>query len=164
MKILEVTEAAALKAYNAADNAGKKLLSNLYGEKIFTPKSIWERLQTFEDSCEMDGVNPADILRFANPKNAWEVAKNTEDMLEQLYKMAVGDYEPNWDDSNERKHYPVFKMGAGFGFYYSFYVWSNTITVGGPRLYYFPTAQMAEAFGRRFEPLFKRVLNKPKRN
>ncbi len=123
---------------------------------------VLDRLHSFEDACRIKGVLPNDILRFPAPKNEWEEAKNAEDMLDLIVEVAVEDWEPNWEDGNEPKHYPVFKMGAGFVFSNTNYYYTIANAGLGSRLY-FPTAEMAATIGKRFSHLYKLTLNKPKR-
>ena len=41
-----------LNAYQQATEEQKALLEDLFGEKMFKPKNIMERVKTFEDACE----------------------------------------------------------------------------------------------------------------
>ena len=44
-----------LTAYEHASEEQKTLLESMFGEKIFQPKNIMERVKTFEDACEVLG-------------------------------------------------------------------------------------------------------------
>ena len=41
-----------LTAYEGASKEQKTLLENMFGKDVFQPKSIMERVKTFEDACE----------------------------------------------------------------------------------------------------------------
>lgn len=141
-----------LNEYQQSEATGKALLARIYGEEFFAEANN----SSFDELCTLYKVNPSDILRFSNPKNAYEEGKNAEDMLDLFYKKEVNGWTPNWDKSSEKKWIPVFKMGASFAFNSAFYTWTNAYTYGGSRLW-FPTEKMATEFGKQHEALFKKV-------
>jgi hypothetical protein len=149
-----VTEETLLAEYDKADSNGKALLVKLYGEELFSKPDI-----TFEIACEMDNVLPKDILRFSNPINAYQEGKNAEDMLEQIYKMTVGDFKIDWNNDSQEKWAPYFNVtGAGFVFGCSDYLFTCTDSGLCSRLR-FPTSKAAEDFGRKYISLYERVHN-----
>lgn len=50
-KNLEISRENAIAAYDNTDDAGRKLLENLFGKDIFVKKDITERVKTFKDAC-----------------------------------------------------------------------------------------------------------------
>lgn len=58
-KELKVSADNAHAAYKNADENGKKLLENLFGKDMFAPKSVTERVKTFDDACrELGNEHP----------------------------------------------------------------------------------------------------------
>lgn len=55
MNTISISQDNALKAYNAADQSQKSLLENLFGKENLQPKSIMDRVKTFEDALEIVG-------------------------------------------------------------------------------------------------------------
>ena len=54
-----------ITAYDNTNDAGRKLLENLFGKEVFT-KDVKERVKTFEDACNVLGVRCCglnDVLR-----------------------------------------------------------------------------------------------------
>ncbi len=158
---MDVKDELIIAEYEKADSAGRKILVTLCGEGMFVHK-ITDSILAFEESCKKEGIKPSDLLRFSNPINAYQEGKNAEDMLDQLYKDEVGDFEPNWNEGNVKKWIPVFIMGAAFRFNFANYGWTYTRAYGGSRLW-FPTDKMAADFGKKHESLYKKVANTGKR-
>ncbi len=68
-------------------------------------------------------------------------------------------WEPDWNDFNQRKWFPVFDMSEGAGFGHSLYAYWGTDTAGGSRLC-FETEELADYAGRTFNDIYKLILNK----
>lgn len=49
-KELKINAENALKAYKSADSNGRLILEQLFGEELFNPKNIMDRVKTFEDA------------------------------------------------------------------------------------------------------------------
>jgi hypothetical protein len=121
--IQQLTENARV-AYNNADNSGKKLLSDLFGADLVTPQKITDRIKTWEDVCKFLSIDPIGSLPFVpetNPPKA-EGSANAYFKLCKIIEVLNEGWEPNWDNSGERKYYPWFDMeataGSGFGLSY----------------------------------------------
>jgi hypothetical protein len=124
--IQQLTENARV-AYNNADNSGKKLLSDLFGADLVTPQKITDRIKTWEDVCKFLSIDPIGSLPFVpetNPPKA-EGSANAYFKLCKIIEVLNEGWEPNWDNSGERKYYPWFDMeataGSGFGLSYDDY-------------------------------------------
>jgi hypothetical protein len=121
-------------------------------------KFTLDMLQSFEDACKLDGVKPSDILPYSNPNSDFQENINAYTKLIQITKVACQGWNSDWNNSNEYKYYPYFTMGrSGFGFYGTYCGWADTFTGLGSRLC-FPTREMAETIGRRFESIYKTFL------
>lgn len=156
METLEVTKTNAIKAYQAADAKGRKMLADLYGEKTFLQK-ITDRVKTVEDAYEAIGINPGEI----NINTAPPVMEDDLKSIYAYYKLiaivrALNEgWVPDWSDGDQAKYYPYFKMNPGFGFSYAYCDgWHSD---AGSRLC-FKTRELAEYAGKQFESIYNDFL------
>lgn len=152
---LTVNKKSALKAWNEADNKGKKLLENLYGKGTFENQNVMDRIKTFEDARDETG-------RPGVPDFSM-LSKDMRKHFEALYKIIVisealnEGWKPNWDDSNEYKYYPYFIMSpSSFAFCDANYVYSLADAGSGSRLR-FKTRELAEYAGKLFIDIWKEI-------
>ena len=152
---LAVDKKNALRAWNEADNKGKKLLENLYGKDTFENQNVMDRIKTFEDAREETGR--PDVPDFSM------LPKDMRKHFEALYKMIViaealnEGWDPNWDNSNEYKYYPYFVMSSSsFAFLSTSYATSVVYAGSGYRLR-FKTRELAEYAGKQFIELWKEI-------
>ena len=95
--------------------------------------SIFDRVKTFEDACNIAGVNSVLFNKYClecyYPEDtiAYEKLKIIISVLNEGWK-------PNWDNSNEYKWYPYFNMAGGFVFVGTHYLYGNAHTFVGSRL------------------------------
>ena len=152
---LTVDKKNALRAWNEADNKGKKLLENLYGKDTFENQNITDRIKTFEDAREETGR--PDVPDFSM------LPKDMRKHFEALYKMIViaealnEGWIPNWDNANECKYYPYFVMSSSsFAFVSALCDFSVACAGCGSRLR-FKTRELAEYAGKQFIELWKEI-------
>lgn len=152
---LEVDKKNAITAWSKADSKGKELLENLYGKEVFKNIDITDRIKTFEDACQETG-RPKD-------RNFSNVPEDLREHFERMYEMIViaealnEGWMPNWDDSNELKWKPYFKMSpSSFAFCYSFYVYSDARAGSGSRLC-FKTEALSNYAAKQFLDIWKRI-------
>lgn len=91
----------AIKAYNEADDSTKKVLINLLGEEHFIEKD------PFDVILEGQGINKQDFEVQCMNLTSDEIAYRKLKLITKHYN---NDWEPNWQDSNEKKWYPWFCM------------------------------------------------------
>lgn len=152
---LTVNKKSALKAWNEADNKGKKLLENLYGKGTFENQNVMDRIKTFEDARDETG-------RPGVPDFSM-LPKDMRKHFEALYKIIVisealnEGWKPNWDDSNEYKYYPYFIMSpSSFAFNDASCDDSYANAGSGSRLR-FKTRELAEYAGKLFIDIWKEI-------
>ena len=118
-KELKISAENALKAYNATDANGKELLEHLFGKEVFAPKNIMERVKTYEDACEVLGIEPKDFgaMRFVEVDSegemkSREVLKFMPDEIAYFkLKTIAAALNEGWKpkfDGEERRWYPYF--------------------------------------------------------
>lgn len=146
MTIIEVNKENALKAYKEADENGKVLLKNLFGKEIL-PDKITDRIKTFDDVIAEFQMNGFEVSGAID-----EVAYRK---LKLIAKALNEGWTPDWDDENEYKYYPYFKMGSsGVGFSGSYCDTWFAYAFVGSRLC-FKNRELAEYAGKQFEDIYK---------
>ena len=95
--------------------------------------SIIDKIKTFEDACEIAGINPVlfnkHCLDCYYPEDIIVYEK-----LKIIISVINEGWRPDWDDSSERKYYPYFNMTGGFVFVASGYSYGVTLSHVGSRL------------------------------
>lgn len=115
---------------------------------IPVPKSIKERIKTFDDVLNYHGFHEnSPFLSTGTPD---EIAyKKLKFIAEALNE----GWEPDWDDSDQRKYYPWFKMASG-GFSYRVYDGHWASSHVGSRLC-FKSADLAKYAAETFTDIYK---------
>ncbi|CAA0192838.1 hypothetical protein [Tenacibaculum maritimum] len=149
---ITIQKEAALKAHKNANSKGKTLLENLLGKKLFL-KEVTDRIKKVADVLEDNNITQEQIDKmFANTPEHFKC----QFIAELLCKSLNEGWTPNWDNSNEHKYYPWFKMGSsGFRFVVCDY-WTTDSFVGS-RLC-FKSRKLAKYAGEQFEDLYKKFM------
>lgn len=156
MNQLTVEKDAAIAAYNTASAKEKKLLENLLGREVFQLK-ITDRVKTIEDAYKLLKRKRLLITDFsAVPESFRESALRYCDIV-TLYEALNEGWVPDWENDNQKKWYPWFKMQSGFGFSCTYYYYSGTFAIVGSRLC-LKSQELAKYAGTQFEHLFKDFL------
>lgn len=154
MSKLKIELENALAAHSGAGKEGKKLLEDLFGAEIFIPKSITDRVKTFEDACKVVGVDPDDVLPFSDAENNDQKAINAFAKLRVIAKALNEGWEPDWTNSNQNKYTPYLKANpSGSGFSCSDYGLWYAVTCVGSRLC-FKTSDLAMYAATQFEGIY----------
>lgn len=155
----KISEESIMKAYLNADNAGKKLITDLFGS--IELGSITDRVKTFQDAMGILMPTKTDQENFNSflktiPEHFLKVG--TAFFKAAIITEALNEgWQPNWHDANEQKWWPWFKMSAGFGFSFSYYSYACARTTAGSRLC-FKTKDLADYAGKQFESIYKDLL------
>ncbi len=155
-EIVQITKTNALKAYEEADEKGKKQLATLLKGQMTFGK-ITDRIKTFADVCEVEGLDPVALVK------KWNSQGDTTDeiaykKLKIIAKVLNEGWAPNMQDTSEYKYYPYFYLGgsgSGFAFYYAAYWYTNTYA--GSRLC-FKTDTLATHAGKTFLNEYREYL------
>ena len=159
MKLLEVVHGNAINAYKNANEEGKKILADLFGKNKLEV-SITERVKTYEDACEVLGIDPIEILPFANPTTGDQKACNLLMQLRIINRALCEDWVADFNDGSQRKWRPWFEYNSSsssFRFYDSCSVFSHAGAGSGVRLV-FKTEELANYFGKQFLELHSNYL------
>jgi hypothetical protein len=91
-----------LTAYHEADEDGKEMLKNIYGNDLFLDE--YEKIKTYEDACKVTGDKPIDE-KAEMPKHLIAYIK-----LCTITKALRGAWKPNWANFDQYKYFPWFKI------------------------------------------------------
>ena len=111
-KNLEISRENAIAAYDNTNDAGRKLLENLFGKDIFVKKDITERVKTFEDAREALGDEHPLVKEY------WGVVNVDLDITQDLIaylklRIITAALNEGWEPQfteDECLYYPWFKF------------------------------------------------------
>jgi hypothetical protein len=154
MDTLQIKKENAVSAFKAADQSGKKLLTNLFGKKVLSEK-ITDWIGTFSDIIELAGEAPENYnLRPGETDDelAYRQAKLVADVLNEGTIL-----DPF--DTNQYKYFPYAKIdkSSGFGLSCNGYDSWHTNTTVGVRLC-LKSADLAEFAFKTFPDIYSRFL------
>jgi hypothetical protein len=147
MQTLQIDKNNARKLYPTAAPEFKTMLEDSFGKDFFSQK-ITDRIKTFEDACEILGLDPNHNYYRIGPADEIAYTK-----LKVIIQALNEGWTPNWNDSNERKWRPWFYLNApGFRLYG---VYCNiTYSAVGSRLC-LRSEELAEYAAKQFLDLYK---------
>ena len=111
------------------------------------------KIKTFEDACKALKLDPVKVL----PKVSGMPKHHQEAMIAHAQLVIIaealnGGWKPDWDNHNEWKYYPWFRMsGSGLSFYG--YDGSSSDSGVGSRLC-FKSRELAEYAGKQFLDIY----------
>ncbi len=156
MNEIKITESNVLNAYAGADELGKQLLHNLFGEEIFSSRNITDRVKSFEDILQEAGLSKADFEKSCEGLTKDEIAYRQLKLIAKVYN---GDWKADWSNSDQAKWYPWFKYNqTGFGFSRTLCGFWYSHTGVGSRLC-FASSELAEDAGKKFIDIYNDFLN-----
>lgn len=122
-----------------------------------TPKVVTERIKTFDDVLKENGTTIEEFEKSCKGLEPDEIAYKKAKLVCLAYNEG---WIPNWNNSNEYKYYPYFKMGSSSGVSFSCYDFDGWITSSnvGSRLC-FKSSDLAKHAGKLFEQeIYKPLL------
>ena len=148
---IQLTGSEIEEMFAASTPKQKKVLDKLFVRE----KSSIDKIKTFADACIECGTTEKEF-NDKLPEQSLAVHIISMMKLEIIVKAFNGEWVPDWEDSNEYKYYPYFKMSP-FGFGGAFYgVWF-TGSSSGSRLC-FKNRKLAEYAGKQFEDIYKEFI------
>ncbi|MDD5013694.1 MAG: hypothetical protein PHW73_01155 [Atribacterota bacterium] len=148
---LKIEKTTAKRLFSETPEWFQKVLIETFGKECFKKKN-YDSIETFEDACNELGIASNDV--FTEKDSPDEVAYKK---LKVIVKAINQGWIPNWDDLNQRKWFPWFKMSSGFGFGDSSYACDYMYTYCGSRLC-FESEEKANYAGTQFIALYKALL------
>jgi hypothetical protein len=111
------------------------------------------KIKTFEGGCRALKLNPAKVVPIVKG-----MPKHHQDAIVAHAKLVIiaealnGGWKPNWNNTNEWKYYPWFRM-SGSGLAYGDCAIDFSLSSVGSRLC-FKTRDLAEYAGKQFKKLY----------
>lgn len=140
----------ARKLYPTASTEWKTTLESTFGKEFFSQK-ITDRVKTFADACEILGIDPDDAWHESDEQD--EVAYK---QLKIIARALNEGWEPNYNDSNQRKWYPWFYLNKP-GFRLGACYYGNSAAAVGARLV-FKSEELARYAATQFQGLYSDYL------
>jgi hypothetical protein len=155
METIAIKKQNAVQAYKCADAKGKELLKNLLGVKFVTEEKVTEVVKTFEDACEVLGLDPEEVLPEVAGLDADDNKAITAVTKLIIIARALNQgWVPDWKNSNEPKWHPYFNMESGSGLsFVDCGDWFSGSDVGS-RLC-FKTRELAEYAAKQFTDIYQ---------
>ena len=130
---LKIKKETAKEIYSDSPDALKKILEETSGKDYFKKKSF-DEIKTFEDACELQGINPDSVVNDADTIDE-KAYKKLKIIVRSINLI---DYDrpwiPDWNNSNQYKWWPYFNLSSGFGFSGSDFSYDTTDARVGSRL------------------------------
>jgi hypothetical protein len=153
MKTLKLEKSTAIKIFKKASEEIREILISSFGPECFTGK-ITDRIKTYDDAWkEADDATRKDCEIF--PTDTGDVAAYKK--LKLISRVINQGWIPNWDNSDQYKWFPYFKLSSGVSFSASYYSYANTGADVGSRLC-LETKEKATYAGKQFTEIYKDFL------
>lgn len=148
---MEITLKDAKELYPTAPAGMKTKFEAVFGKNRFR-KIDYMDIKTFEDACEALDIDPDAVCCDADTLD--EIAYKR---LKIIIKAINGGWEPDWDNTSQRKWHPWFKLSSGFGFDDSAFVYGLSNSFVGSRLC-FESEEKSDYAAKQFLSLYKELL------
>jgi len=157
---LKLSQQDAIKFYPSCSQFEKKFLEQTFGSEIFNV-NITDRIKSFNDAiCELS-CNDNDVLfykQLLNQRDCPVHLLNYQGVIIITKALNEG-WTPNWNDTNERKWYPWFRiLSSGLVFDGTYYAYGYTDTSVGSHLC-FKNEELSTYAGKQFTEIYKNYLN-----
>lgn len=152
MENLTINKENAIKAFDEANEKGKTLLKNLFGEKVFV-KNIMERIVDLPSALEYNGKTQEQF--------DWETERDSEAQKAEkaIEEIATALREGKPLEMDQRWYYPYFERntGSSVGFsYYDYFYDYVRAAVGARRSV--DTSEKAIYMGKKFIEYYNKML------
>ena len=170
MKALKIEEEKALLLYPKASEEFKSILEDTFGSDFFK-RDITDRIKTYEDACEVLGIDPENQPDVSDCENEDVKSILAYHKLIIICRALNEGWKPDWTNTSEYKYYPwfQFKQGvlfggaaahgtnAGFVFSSTYYAASSASAHFGSQLC-FKTSELAKYAGVQFGEIWNDYL------
>lgn len=151
MKQLQITEQNARRLYENATSEFKATLEDTFGKEFFSQK-ITDRIKNYEDACKELGIEPIDYdemkdAGFTQDEILYRKIKTITQALNEGWKA-------DWNDSDQYKWYPWFKMSSGGFVFYDTNCGRSVAHAGNASRLCFKSDELATYAGKQFLQLY----------
>lgn len=155
-KNIELTDKEARNIYPKASDEIKMILESNFGGKDFFLNN-YKRIDSYEAACIDQGIQSITLSHFSFLPEEERVSAYAEHQMKTIIRSVNDHHKFDWNNTNEKKWYNWFKMGAGFGVSRTRYDgWCSTSTVGSR--FSFKDEKRAEYVGKNFTQIHKNIL------
>ena len=122
--------------------------------------NIIDRVKTFEDACNILGIEPDEVLIKESTRIGLEShAKvfNAFSKLTIIVRVLNESWKPNWDNDKETKYYPWFEMRTVHGFDLLGVNGNDWISAVGSRLC-FKNNELCEYATKQFKDIYEVLM------
>ncbi len=156
METLQISKENALKAYDQAGDKTKRVLADLFGEKVFLKKNVIECIKTLQDALDYNGESMEDFN--ARTEHDSDDEKAYKEL--KVIALALNEGKPiDYKDASIYKYYPWFyAVGSGSGFSFDEYAFDYSSSCVGALLCV-NTSEKATYMGKEFIEIFNRYIN-----
>jgi hypothetical protein len=151
MKSITIDEKQARELYPDATAKLKAFLETNFGGKQFFETNITDQVKTFEDACKILGVVPDEHFNKLDEYNQASIK------LQTIIKALNEGWKPNWNDENEYKYYPWWRMDSVLGFGLGDVYCLGSYSDVGSRLC-FKSEELAQYAAKQFKDLYKILM------
>jgi hypothetical protein len=107
----------AKKEYKKASTESKQILEKIFGKDAF--EYNWRDIDSFEKACEVNGVDPKEVLPYSKAKTPKQEWLNALAMMDEIVHAINPDFIPDYSNSSQYKWYAWFEYkpsNSGFRF------------------------------------------------
>ena len=154
---LKIDDNKAKKLYPEAPDWFKKELEEKFSKDLFLLK-VFEKIKTFEDArkCVEISDNVKNLLEY-NGIDRDMISSQAHAKLIIIAKAINNGWKPDWNNTDQRKWFPVFILSSGFGFVGSDYNYAYANSYVGSRLC-FQSEEQSDYAGTQFIEIYKDLL------
>jgi hypothetical protein len=155
MNLLVIDAQNAPEIYREAGKELKKVMEKTFGKDLLS-KKVTDRIKSFEDACKELGISQ----KVFNESIEYDAPDEIAYKKMKLITIALNEgWQPNWDDSNERKWRPWFYLNSpGFRFDGSGCGDTFSRSAGGSRLC-FKSEELCNYAAKQFLDIYKDLFN-----
>jgi hypothetical protein len=152
---LKIKKETAKTVYGESPVWFQKVLTETFGEDCFK-KIDFNEIKTFDDACKVCGTTELEFkTRFGNL--GLDPDTINYEKVKIIAKAINRGWVPKWDNMDEPKYYPWFKVSpSGGGFSYSGYSTYSDTSVGSPLC--FETSEKAKYAANQFGEIYNQFL------
>lgn len=152
---LELQKTTAQKLYPEAPSWFQEILKQTFGEEIFK-KTDFQDIKTFDDACRYCDTTEEEFNEY------WTTSRVSNDTIAyekcKMITRAINQgWEPDWDNRDQKKWWPWFKLSSGFGFGYSYYLYGSSGTSVGSRLC-FESREKSDYAAKQFLDIYEQFI------
>lgn len=152
-----VTKESVENAFKNADDNGKKLLKDLFGDRVKLYTDITERVKSFSDACEVLGISKVTpIVQNLPEKYQYAILANYSATI--IAEALNEGWKPNWKDKTERKYFPLLNRSCDNGNFMLGYGFTRSSSTNNNTNFWFKSEKLAMYFGNTFTNLLKEIL------